>query len=353
MNLQPPLRLDRIAEITGCVLEQGAPEIEVRALRSVDAAGPGELSFVSDAKRAARYLAASAAGALILPPGMDAPAGVAVLRTDDVQHALALLLAALKGPADLPPVGVDARAAVAEDAIISPGAAVGALAHVGAGAVIEAGAVVCSQAYVGRDARLGADSILYPGARLLDGCIIGRRCRIHCNAVIGADGFGYYHRDGVHHKIEHAGNVVIEDDVEIGANSCVDRAKFGSTFVGAGTKLDNLVQIAHGAQLGQGVLMAALVGIAGSATIGDYCVFGGHAAVRDNVNVGPGVQLAAFSAIHNDVEPKQKLFGTPAIPARQYMRVLPVLHKLPQLREELRQVQAKLDALEQAAKNDS
>ena len=199
---------------------------------------------------------------------------------------------------------------------------------------------------VGAGATLGRDVVLLEGAVVRYGCVLGDRVRIGSNSVIGYDGFGYYHLDGVHHKIPHAGNVVIEDDVEIGACSCVDRAKFGSTRICAGAKIDNLVQIAHNVHIGPGCLLAGHSGVAGSTKLGAYVVMGGHSGVRDNVSVGSGVRIAACSGVAADVPDGEAMAGTPALPAREEMRIMKAGKKLPDLLKRVKDLEARLKAIE-------
>jgi UDP-3-O-[3-hydroxymyristoyl] glucosamine N-acyltransferase len=202
---------------------------------------------------------------------------------------------------------------------------------------------------LGRDVRVGGECRLHEGVVVRHGCTLGERVEIGPNSVIGQDGFGYYFQDGAHHKVPHIGTVVIEDDVEIGACSCVDRAKFGATRIGAGTKIDNLVQIAHNVETGRGCLLAGQVGIAGSARLGDTVVLGGHAGVRDNIRLGDGVQAAAFSAVAGDIEAGQVVGGVPARPVREQMRAVHAAAKTPEMAKKLRDLQARIERLESAA----
>ncbi|NQU74979.1 MAG: UDP-3-O-(3-hydroxymyristoyl)glucosamine N-acyltransferase, partial [Planctomycetes bacterium] len=259
--------------------------------------------------------------------------------------------ALLADPEDLPPEGVHPSAVVDATALLGSGVAVGPHAVVGAGATLGDNVVVCANVYVGADAVIGDGSVLMPGVVVSRRCRIGRRCRLHANAVIGADGFGYYFRDGAYHKIPHIGTVEIGDDVEIGACSCVDRAKFGATRIGDGTKIDNLVQIAHNVQIGKGVILAGLVGVAGSSKLGDYVVLGGHAGIRDNITVGDEVRVAAYSAVLQDVPPGQTIGGIPAFDERQCVRVYHLQQKLPELKKQLEQLQARVNGLENATKD--
>jgi len=342
------MTVQEIADLVGGTVEGDASR-RIEGIASVDSAGPSKLTFAADQKRAAQ-LAASQAGAAIVGKAPVA-AAMPLIRVDNVQAAMAKLLGELAGSEDLPPAGVHPSAVVAPDAQIGPGVAIGPGAVVGARASIGAGGVLCAHACVGADAVVGEKTILFEGAVVRYGCVVGRRVRIGPNTVIGYDGFGYYTEHGVHHKIPHIGNVVIEDDVEFGACSCVDRGKFDSTRVGAGTKVDNLVQIAHNVQVGRGCILVGQCGIAGSARLGDYVVLGGGTGVRDNVTLGDGVQCAAHSAIAADVADGEVVAGTPAGPAKEVLRMLLASKKLPDLLKRVAQLQARLEALESSKDN--
>ncbi|MGB2822949.1 MAG: UDP-3-O-(3-hydroxymyristoyl)glucosamine N-acyltransferase, partial [Phycisphaerae bacterium] len=174
---------------------------------------------------------------------------------------------------------------------------------------------------------------------------IGSRVRIGPNSVIGYDGFGYRTIDGVHHRIPHIGNVVIEDDVEIGACTCVDRAKFGSTRIGAGAKIDNLVMVAHNCQIGPGSILVGQAGIAGSVRLGRYVVLGGHSGLRDNITVGDGAQVAAYSGVSGDVPAGGKVAGTPARPAKEALRIFQCWPRLPELLKRVKKLESRIEAL--------
>jgi UDP-3-O-[3-hydroxymyristoyl] glucosamine N-acyltransferase len=175
------------------------------------------------------------------------------------------------------------------------------------------------------------------------GCRIGRRVRIGCNSVIGYDGFGYVFADGVHHKIPHAGNVVVEDDVEFGACVCVDRAKWGSTRIGAGAKIDNLCQIAHSVQIGPGCLLAAQVGVAGSTKVGRFVTFGGKVGIRDNIAIGDGAVVAACSCVAQSFETREPQMGIPTRNARRYLQQQRALEDLPELLRRVKRLERRLE----------
>ena len=342
---------EAVAGAIGATID-GDGAAQITGVAAAGATSRGDLTFAVDPRRV-RQLATAPFAAAIVPTDAEAPAGATVLRTDDPEAAFARFLQLWAGKEDLPPVGVDPSAVVHPTAQVAADAAVGPGAVIGEGAAVGERVVLCANVCVGAGSTIGDETVLMPGAVVRERCTIGRRCRLHANCVIGTDGFGYYTRDGVHHRIHHAGTVEIGDDVEIGACSCVDRAKFGATRIGDGAKIDNMVQIAHNVQIGAGVLLAAQVGIAGSSRLGDYVVLGGHVGVRDNVQVGDGVRSAAFAAIARDVEAGQVVSGIPAIAAGQQARAVKIFASLPELKKQLRRLQARVDALEDATGADS
>jgi UDP-3-O-[3-hydroxymyristoyl] glucosamine N-acyltransferase len=234
------------------------------------------------------------------------------------------------------------------EAQLADGVAVGPLVSVAKGAKIGEGAVLCAGVRIGRRATVGPACVLRENVVVQADCVLGSRVRIGPGSVVGYDGFGYYYADGAHHHVPHTGNVVIEDDVDLGACACVDRAKFGSTRIGAGTKIDNLVQVAHNVQTGRGCLLAAQVGIAGSTQLGNFVVLGGHTGVRDNIAVGDGVQCAAYAAIAQDVPAGQTLAGIPAEQAGLTLRIYRAKTRLPDLIKRVRSLESRLKALESA-----
>jgi len=338
-----PLTLREIAEAVGGSVEGDASAV-VSGVAAVDEAGASDLTF-ADAKHAAA-LANSSAGAAIV--GADGPdsAPMALIRVGDVEEALARLLGHLAPPEDLPPAGVDPSSSVDATARLGDHVAVGPRAVVSAGATVGDRSVLCAGAFVGREAAVGSDTVLAEGVVVRYGCRVGDRVRIGCNSVIGYDGFGYRAVGGVHEHIPHAGNVVIEDGVQIGACTCVDRAKFGSTVIGAGAIVDDLVMVAHNCRVGAGSVLVAQVGLAGSVKLGRYVVLAGKVGVADNITMGDGAQVGGFSAVHGDLEAGGRYLGVPAIPAKRALRAMQAFTRVPELIKRVRTLEKRLESIE-------
>ena len=341
----PRFRLAELAERLGARVV-GDGERTVGGVASLRDAGADELSFLTGARHR-REAERSRAGALLVGAAIDgldrlARGGRPLVVVDDPERARNRALA-LFHPAEPPAAGVHPTAVVEEGAEVSPEASVGPFAVIGRGSRIEAGAAVGAHAVVGRGCRLGKGTELRPHAVLYDRTELGERVLVHAGAVLGADGFGYTSRPGGHEKVPQVGRVVIEDDVEIGANSAVDRATMGATRIGAGTKIDNLVQVGHNVEIGRGALLCGQAGVAGSATLGDGVVLAGQAGVGDHVTLGDGVQVSAASAAVRKVPAAMKVSATvPPMEIGRWRRQLAVLGRLDELLRRLRAVERRL-----------
>jgi UDP-3-O-[3-hydroxymyristoyl] glucosamine N-acyltransferase len=261
-----------------------------------------------------------------------------LIRVDNADLAVVKVLEAFAPPATLPALGVHASAVIDASATIGKDARIGPLVSVGAGSKIAAGCVLHAGARVGANVTMGEHCVIHSNAFIDERCVLGARVIIHASAVIGGDGFGYRPAaDGKSlTRIPHTGNVVLDDDVEIGANTCVDRAKFGSTRIGAGTKIDNLCQIAHGCRIGRMTVIAGMSGLAGSVTVGNGVQIGGYCGIGDHKTIGDGARLAAKSAVMNDIPAGATWGGMPAQDIREELRVIAAIRKLPQWSRKLR-----------------
>jgi UDP-3-O-[3-hydroxymyristoyl] glucosamine N-acyltransferase len=242
--------------------------------------------------------------------------------------------------------GVHPTAYVAESARVAEGATVSAFAVVGEGSLVESGAVLHPHVFVGPDCRVGEGSVLHPHVVLRARVVVGRRVIVHSGSVLGADGFGYVFDGQAHRKIPQVGRVVVEDDVEIGANVAVDRATLGDTVIGRGTKIDNLVQIGHNTVVGSDTVIVALTGISGSCRIGRGVVVGGQVGIADHVTVGDGAQIGSQSGVHREVPAGARVIGTPAMPGDTGLRALAAIGRLPELLRDVRALGRRMDALE-------
>jgi UDP-3-O-[3-hydroxymyristoyl] glucosamine N-acyltransferase len=341
MTGQAGLPLGHIAAVLGATLE-GDPARVVHGVAPLDMAGPGDISFLIDARYRAAALS-SRAGAFLAPPGVTGlPAPTLV--TAAPRLALVDLIALFHPPAVVSP-GIHPSAIVAPDARVAASACIGALTIVETGAVIGAGTRLYPLVYVGAGARIGDECVLYPHVVIREGVRLGRRVILHAGAVIGADGFGYVFDGSRHRKIPQLGGVSIEDDVEVGANTTVDRGGFGDTVIGQGTKVDNLVQIGHNVEVGEHSVLVAQVGVAGSCRIGRGVMLAGQVGIADHVTVGDGAVVAAQSGVHADIQPGEKVLGSPARPLTHSKRILLAEGQLPEMARRLRRLERRVEAL--------
>jgi len=238
--------------------------------------------------------------------------------------------------------GIHPTAQVHPSASIAKDTEIGPFVVIGEGCVVGSRTRLHSGVIVGNRCEIGDDVTLYPHVVLYDDCLIGNRVIIHANAVLGADGFGYRTQKGQHNKVPQLGRVEIGDDVEIGACTTIDRATFGATRVGCGTKIDNLVMIGHNCQIGRHNLFVSQVGIAGSVTTGDYVVMAGQVGIADHLHIGDRSLLGAKAGVHKDVPPDQRMLGAPATPDKEQMRIMMSLEKLPEIRKDLKRIKQHL-----------
>jgi UDP-3-O-[3-hydroxymyristoyl] glucosamine N-acyltransferase len=306
----------------------GDGNIAVTSANSLEEATPGQVGFLSNPKYLSQ-LETTCASAVICSPAVSSDR-IALLKTKDPYLAFAKAVVKLHGYRKHPHAGVHK------------------LAHVDPTATVGEGTVLYPGVFVGPRAKIGRDCILYPNVVIYDDTVIGDRVTIHACTVIGQDGFGYATSQGVHHKIPQVGNVVIEDDVEIGSGAAIARAALGRTVVGKGTKIDNLVTIGHGAQIGPAGMIVAQVGIAGSVKIGHHVTMAGQVGVAGHLKIGNNVTFGAQSGVMSDVPDQSTYIGAPAMPAQQARRVYSIFMQLPELVQRIKQLEQKVEELSAA-----
>jgi UDP-3-O-[3-hydroxymyristoyl] glucosamine N-acyltransferase len=322
-----------IAAITQPKSTRGATTDAIRGLASLADAVAGDLTFLGNPKYRGA-VPGTRASVVLLPLdfiGEPAP-GQLFLLVENPSLALARVCARIEQSLWPKPVpGIHPSASVATDACVAPTATVGPLCVVEAGAVIGERVHLQAQVFVGRNASIGEDCWLMPGVTVAAECQLGRRVRLQPGVIIGSDGFGYEFVQGRHEKVPQVGSVVIGDDVEIGANTTIDRARFSHTSVGEGTKIDNLVQIAHNVVIGRHCLICAQVGISGSTTLEDYVVMGGQSGTGGHITIGKGVKAGGRAGITADIAAGSFVNGTPAIPYQLERRLVVLHHRLPEI----------------------
>jgi UDP-3-O-[3-hydroxymyristoyl] glucosamine N-acyltransferase len=325
-------------EVEGGPKVEGGPEVEIHSAAGINDAGEGSVTLFSDVRLHGALMACRASAVIAKEPvaGLDMPQ----LLVENPQLAFARTLKYLyvKTPE---PLGVMAGSFVSDKALLEEAVTVYPTAFVAAGAKIGARTVIYPHVYVGPDAVIGRDCVIYPNVTIRESVVVGSRVILQPGAVIGSDGFGYVFDGRGHFKIPQVGTVVIEDDVEIGANSTIDRATTGRTVIGAGTKIDNLVQVGHNTTVGRNSILVAQVGISGSCTIGDFVQMGGQAGVADHVVIESGAKIGAQAGVIGELK-KDTYLGTPAIPHRRFWRVMAAFMKLPELSKKVAEIEKKL-----------
>jgi len=340
------LKLSELAARLDCRLE-GDGSIEIVRVIGIQRAEPGDLTFLTNSRYAAD-LATTRASAVIIGSAVTArPPNASVLRSDDPYSAFARAVG-MFAQAAAPPKGVDRLTAVAPDATIGADVSIGPFVAIGAGATIGARTVIYPNVVIGPGARIGDDCVIHSHVTIRERVAVGQRVVLHDGVVVGSDGFGFAPQpDGTHLKIPQLADVVIEDDVEIGANSTIDRPAVGETRIGAGTKIDNLVHVAHGVTLGRRVLIAAQAGIAGSTTVGDDVMMAGQSGVTGHVRVGRGAKIGAKSAVLQSVEAGEFVTGHPAFEHAAWRKASVVFRQLPALKRRLIELEHQVAELEE------
>lgn len=335
--------LDMVAKaIDGVVIGDGS--IEITGVAGIREARDGELTFLAN-PRYESYLERTCASAIIVAEN-HRNLGKPLIENSNPYLAFLKAVRFFQGDEERPAPGIHPTAVVAEDAHVDATAIVGPNAVVESGARIGPRAWIGPGCFIGARASVGAESRFHPNITLREDCVVGERVIIHAGTVIGSDGFGFVRDGEIYRKLPQVGNVVIEDDVELGSCVTIDRATTGTTRVGQGSKIDNLVQIAHNVQIGKNCIIVAQVGISGSTTLGDHVVLAGQVGVVGHIEIGAGAQVGAKSGVSKSIKPGEKLFGYPALPVGQAKRIEATLRHLPELVQTIRALKRRVEELE-------
>jgi len=323
----------------------GDPDTEIVSVAGIKEAGPGQLCFLANL-RYLKDLDHTTAAAVIIPPDIELPAGKAAIVHPNPSYAFMQAMELFYPPQTPVSPGISSAAEVAEDAVIAGDASILPMAFVDGKTAIGSGTVIHPFVYIGANCRIGSGCLIHPHVTIHQGTIIGNNIIIHSGTVIGSDGFGYVTVDDRHIKIPQTGIVEIEDDVEIGANVTIDRARFDKTVIKRGTKIDNLVQIAHNARIGQHCFVVAQSGISGSSEIGDHCILAGQSGVAGHITVGEGSIITGKAGLTKSIGPKSIVSGMPARPQHVEQRAKAALYKLPELMKTIQSLQQRVSELE-------
>lgn len=324
---------------------EGDPNVKVSNFSKIEEGKPGTLTFLANLKYAHHIYNTEASIVLVnndFKP--EQPIRATLVKVENAYAALAMLLNLVE-QSKSKKKGVDSTAFIAASATVSDDCYVGNFAYIGEGVKMGKNCMVYPHAYIGDHVTVGDNCVFYPHATVYENCTIGNNCILHAGSVVGADGFGFAPEGETYKKIPQLGNVIIEDDVEIGANTTIDRAVMDSTIIRRGVKLDNLVQIAHNVEVGENTVMAAQVGIAGSVKVGKHCMFGGQVGLAGHIHVADHVVFGAQAGVIRDVKEATTLLGAPAINAKNFMRSSAIFNRLPDIYRSLGQMQREIEQL--------
>jgi len=342
------LTLAELADYCGsqgipCELD-GDASASVSAVATLEDAQPGQVSFVSNPKYE-NQLGATKATAVFVRPDVKSPRAMNLLRTADPYAAVTAAMVRLHGYRCHPQWGISANAHIASSAAVGPNANIGPNVYINEDVRIGENATIYPGVYIARGCRIGRDVTLFPNVVIYEQCALGDRVTIHAGTVVGEDGLGYAPVGEKWVKIPQIGNVVIGDDVEIGANCTIDRATLGSTIVGNGSKFSNLIAIGHGTRIGEDCMFVAQVGVAGSVQVGRHVVMAGQAGVVGHITIGDNATVGAKAGVTNSIEPGVTVLGQPAVPINECKRQMAVTQRLPQMKDEVRRLRRDLDQL--------
>ena len=334
----------QIAEFLNGTIE-GDVTAKVSGFSKIEEGKPGTLTFLANPKYE-HYIYGTKAAIVLVNDDFQPSAHVdaTLLRVPNAYAALAALLHFVE-QTRTQKAGTDPTAFIAPSAQVGEGGYIGHFAYIGEQSVIGRGCRIYPYAYVGDNVQIGDDTTIYPHVTIYNGCVVGSRCILHAGAVVGSDGFGFAPENGTYRKIPQLGNVVLEDEVEVGANTTIDRAVMESTIIRRGVKLDNLIQIAHNVQIGENTVMASQVGISGSTKVGSHCMVGGQVGLGGHIHIGDGTQIGAQSGIISNIDAGSRVMGSPAMPLKTFFRSSIAQRKLPDMYLEIDRLSKEIEEL--------
>ena len=343
-----PITLKELAEFCNAQVVGGDTSATITSAADIKSAQAGQVTQLTNS-RYAQYINTSPASACFIAEGFkveNVPESMVLLVCADPEMSFIKALNLLH-PEKVYTPQIAPQAVLENNVILGDQVYIGPYAVIGENSTIGDGTVILAGAYIGKQVKIGKNCKIYPYAVIYNDVVLGDNVIIHSGAIIGADGFGYKFRNYVHVKVPQVGNVVIDDNVEIGANTCVDRGALGSTVIGAGSKIDNLVQIGHNNKVGKNVIMCGLTGVSGSCTIEDYAILAGSSGVADHVTIGQGAVVMARSGVAGDVKAGAQVFGSPAKDKKTAYKEQIALSKLPELLKKVKMLEEKIQALEE------
>ncbi len=334
----------QIADFIGGKVE-GDGSVSVNTFAKIEEGTKGAISFLSNPKYT-HYIYSTQSSIVLVNEDMvfDKPVSATLIRVANAYECVAKLLQMYEASKPKKK-GIDPLASIAQSATIGKDVYVGAFACIGENAVVGDNTIIYPHSVIGDGVTIGNGCLIYPNVTIYEGCRIGNRVTIHAGTVIGADGFGFAPNAEGYDKIPQIGIVTIEDDVEIGANTCIDRSTMGSTIIRKGVKLDNLIQVAHNVEIGENTVMSAQVGIAGSTKVGSWCMFGGQVGLAGHITVGDKTFLGAQSGVPGNIKGNQTLIGTPPMKPKAYFRSQAIFRKLPEMYRQLDEMQKEIEKL--------
>jgi UDP-3-O-[3-hydroxymyristoyl] glucosamine N-acyltransferase len=326
---------------------EGNPDVSVNTLSKIEEGVTGSLTFLSNPKYTPFIYTTKASVVLVNRDFVaEEPVSATLIRVDNAYSSLAVLLN-MVSQAKASKTGIDPKSSIAVSATLGENLYVGAFAVIGENAKIGDNSKIHSQVYVGDGVKIGSDCVIYPGVKIMDDCVIGNGCILQPGAIIGADGFGFAPQNaGDYQKIPQIGNVVLEDNVEIGANTTIDRATMGSTVIRKGVKLDNLIQVAHNCEIGDNTVIAAQTGISGSTKVGSNCMIGGQVGMAGHLHIADGAMIGAQSGLTNSIHDTSfAWFGTPAMNNKKFARIFAIYKQLPEMNLEIGRLRKEIEEL--------